>query len=499
MGKLFLKNLLKLDMVGPNYIFEIAGSSRFQSVQGAVLSGLSLCFCIAVAFLFGLDIFYKQNPIITSSTQTKIYSTISLYKYPIIFSLYNKKLENIVNFEEYLSFDVTEIIGPFTLDGGLDENIYFNSNKYNLFKCNITEEYEFYSASFYPNITLYCPDFTESTILQNQFVGSNSTTYRFNFYKCNPNSRKCADNINEIFETLDLYVAFVDSSVDPLDYYNPVKLAEKGRATNLSMRTAKRLNINLSLNFIYSDIGFIFEDIQVLSYIKVQSYELEYTFLENQNNYSQDIVSIILNSSQEIIRVTRSFIKIQEILAKVGGIANSLLIIINILFSDYLRFKYLNSVYSLIECEQDQLEIQPYFFTSKLKINTPSIEVQGKSISNADKNIAHSNNNIKLINIESRANPSFPSIHSLKENNKSQKSKEPIQLALDRSHERCQSTLYQFYNHKSVSYLYWLIGLIGLIKDDRVTKLSNNLKLAREAISFAPYLRSYIERATLKC
>lgn len=399
-------NLKKMDIIGPPYSFENEGENYFKSVPGGIISFLILVFTGVAAFIFGLDLIDKKNPYIGTSLVQQRVSYISLYKFPIIFSIYTKNLSNVANFDEYVSFQIDQIIGPFTIDSGT----YSNPDKFPLKKCNITEEYDFYKNAAFPGIVVYCPDFPLNTTLQNEFLSSNSTSYTFNFFKCDPSKKKCADDLEDVFDTLMLYVAFIDSSLDPQNYLNPVESIEIARGFQLSNTLQKTIRIGINNNNIMSDIGWIFKDLAVQDYIKINSFDVEYSLIrENSNSY---ITQFIINCPTVITSIQRNYIKVQEIFAKVGGVINALFLCTQILFRDFLRFKYLQ------------------FIRRRLEDNSsPSLEKHGTStynlikISNLKPNNEQTLNNIPIIkddfkdpnkatvhNKESSINPAIDSV-----------------------------------------------------------------------------------------
>ena len=59
------------------------------------------------------------------------------------------------------------------------------------------------------------------------------------------------------------------------------------------------------------------------------------------------ISNILFDSPNVIDRITRSYMKIQDLFAKIGGMINALVIVMKILTIHYIRFNYLINLFQL--------------------------------------------------------------------------------------------------------------------------------------------------------
>lgn len=339
MGKI-LRAIKGIDLLGPSFNLEGATGIRFKSYQGAILSFALYGFLVSIAFIFGVELWEKKKPLISLTKITKPNSEFSLSRFPLIFSLYNKDMSNIYNLEDYLTFSITEVIGAFSDIG--NTNAVTRINKYRLFKCNLDEQYEFYKGQDYSSYGMLCPDFNDTTILRNEITTSNSSNYIFSFYKCDSSKRKCADKLDEVFESLIFYFSYVDSYIDPTNYTNPVKYYEVNRPIYLSNMLQKSLTFNFENSELNTDKGIIFEDIQSLNFVSLSKTDIEYSIIDPKPEKEKIIIT--LNSLRQVTKSDRYYLKTQELFAKIGGLANALIILFNLLFGDYLRFQYLEHI-----------------------------------------------------------------------------------------------------------------------------------------------------------
>lgn len=264
--KLIDKYFKIIDLIGPSFNLEDASASRFKSSQGAFISLLLYSFIIVVTFIFGEDLWQKKKPLLSLSKIQTVNSQFSLYRLPIIFSLYTYQMMNIANTEDYIDYSVTEIVGPYTFN---NSDTYISKN-YNLFKCNISLEYDYYSEIDMGELGLLCPNFNQTTVIKNEYASTNSISYEFAFSKCNKDVRNCAADVDQLFDNLILFMTFVDTIVDPSSFGNPISHFETNKAIYLSSSLQKKYVLNLVKDEIVTDCGWIFEDMIILNNIKFQ-------------------------------------------------------------------------------------------------------------------------------------------------------------------------------------------------------------------------------------
>lgn len=352
-----LSTLYELDMLGPAYKFEVNGSQEFKSLWGLAFSVIIYGFCASAAIILGMDIWERKKPLVSLSIVSKNLSVIPLSDLPIMISIYDKHGKNKLNFEEYVSHKIIEVIGPYTYSSPDTE--YVESNTY-FFHCNLAKQYSYYNqyTSFdYLTLGLYCPTFDSNSTLVNEQASENSITYSFYFYKCDISERKCADDLDEAFDSLDIYYSTVDSIIDAMNYTDPIKKYEYNKAISLSNTFQKTVSINLERAELASDEGWIFEDIIITQTTKVSEVDIQYSILSAESKEPKVIMK--LSSLKNINRTTRNYLKVQEVFARIGGIANALWITFSIMLRALIRFEYYTYVRGLIDSMLEDYKEDP--------------------------------------------------------------------------------------------------------------------------------------------
>lgn len=361
----------KLDFVGHTITFEHKGSERFKTYTGAFLSIVLFVFCFVSFFIIGEDIWKKKKPLIQNTMIQTEDSRINLYKFPIIISGYDANIQNIQNIEEYIYWELHETIGPLN-ELSEDGNPKVNINKHKIEKCNITEMYpKDFGEYNYDGITLFCPSFSNNkdSYIQDPIYSQKSLSYIIKIFKCDINKSKCASDLEEKFEKIRIFITLFEEIINAQNFTNPVIRYETNYDMFLSNMLFKEMKINLEKGQFKNDIGWFFEDIKPINFIKVQSKDIIYSISNSQDNHK---LSFTLNSINEITYITRSYIKLNEIFAKVGGLLNAAVMILYVLSYHYIRFYYLIFIEETLTNNQNQQisNFKENFDQSKIPIVT---------------------------------------------------------------------------------------------------------------------------------
>lgn len=347
MGK-FRNYLKSIDILSPNYYIEYKNSSKHKSIPGALLTIILITFILVVTIVFSRELWEKESPTIINTQFSQPETSFSLYKKPFIFSIYNSQGSNIIGFNKYVTAKLIVNYGPFS--NITDPNNHNVENKYELVPCDITKEYEHFYGYDFGVLDMRCPTFINDTeaVLRNEFYSSNSTSYTFEFYKCDPTERECADDLEEIFDSIILYFSFIPKTSNPLVYSNSIVEYEENHAVYLSNNFQKNLKITFDYVLYKTDAGLLFEDINILRYVNIKSVQTEYDILQESSKAPK--ATIMMQTTKTVTQIQRSYLKLQELFAKIGGLINVAYILLN-----YISYSYLNFLYYLTlrdtECE----------------------------------------------------------------------------------------------------------------------------------------------------
>ena len=368
----------KLDILGQEVGFEENESTKFRTWQGSMLTLIVLVVCSTIGVLFGQEVYKRNQANVRYSKVLSENSYIDLTKLPFIFSISNKYGSGVGNILDYvtINFDI------YSIDKAAKVSFTRETLKSN---CDVTQLPNFayvYNKNTKPDGN-FCVDPSKNYNFTNNFGTSNSQFVHINFYPCDRKKRTCPDDMDALLSNFFMNLHLPNSYVESNSYAEPINYFLDAYAIQLSKSFYKRTFIAITNNTFISDNGWLLEDNKEELYHQISEVKTEVIA------YSEGITPIgafTLHSPRLGDRINRSYMKIQDLAAKLGGIINAMFIIINLLSYSYLRFLYLGNLYKLTKKVEEKA-------TSK----NDNVE---SSLSHAKINNYTTSNNNKLENVK---------------------------------------------------------------------------------------------------
>lgn len=219
-------------------------------------------------------------------------------------------------------------------------------------KCNLTsmafpnsnQTRELFNFTLNPGVR--CLKEPSRYYFKNQYSTPNSAFLNFRFQKClkqsNPN---CPDDIDQILPSIFFGIYFINSYVDSSNYQNPIIYKVETVNSQMTPGLLKRYYLRIANNNYESDNGWILE-----SNFNYKFYNYESTALDiatETSFYEGHLLWITLESPALLMKYKRSYKKIQDFIANVGGFANMLRLIFLFLTKSHLRFLYIGFIREL--------------------------------------------------------------------------------------------------------------------------------------------------------
>ena len=377
----------KIDFVGQEFKFEHNENKRYQTVYGAFFSMIVFISALVVVILFGREIYERKLPIISMSEEISLYSKIYFNDFPFFFSFFYENNTEIKNPLRFFNIYIEE--HHMTQDGYLSYNPYYSMLPYSKMKENYTlDSQDFIEQTLdkLPNYDFYSFNFTNETFIGSPMLTNNSNYMRFLFAFCDPQQREDCEYSEESFRyNLPTIVStFKFSYAYSIDYEEAVKWYANSEPITVSPGSLKIHHMRFSLSKIITDKGWLLEDYEELDYVSYHSY-----FMDTSLSSAMDeLFNYVLLLEMPNLRKTtkRTYLKIQELLARVGGIANAFYMAMNVLTSHFLRFHYLVFINKIGEINK----------------TSPNIHHKLDEIAHSDQNLLKETkfNNKAQINIE---------------------------------------------------------------------------------------------------
>lgn len=331
----------KTDLFGKFLILEEEENQKHTTVFGLLVSFLIVVTCIVVGFLFGKEIYERKNPTVYNSNDKLSKSIIKLTEFPIFFTYVTGAGVFLPNAHKYINMELTHLI---MADSYAEYPTlkYYSGHK----KCNVSEFSETYQplvAALYDSNTfdINCILYNEDMYFSDDYstLGSSLINVRFVLNKSNSTQEFLDEQealLRNLYITMTYFDSFIDSSVykNPINYYNTVQ------AQQLSIGLLQRKFLNVERLKLITHKGWLLENIEEQEVFSVRSSYKDVISDKNGNLYY-----ISLTSPNIRTKIVRTYMKIQDMFAKVGGFFNALFIIATVMSKHYVDFSYYRHIY----------------------------------------------------------------------------------------------------------------------------------------------------------
>lgn len=333
--------LHRIDFLSPKIGFEHNSNSNFNSTQGFIYSTFIILLTAIIGGMFSQDFYLRQNPKVIASQETITESPISLAKFPILFT---SALNNVIIGEGIFNFvDVDFVYFAVSPDLNITRIVYTD----NVFKKCDFSDYDLDDNQMATLIkstvqSMLCLNHRNLSF-KNPYSEPNSAFVNIRFKRCsNPGIGSCPKNIDSLLQSISISIGFLDPYTDSKSYSTPVQNRFTFNTLILSQGFLKRLFFQFRNDIYYSDYGWILETMRIYEYYALQDISSDYII----NNDPQSTLfnhSYWATFSSSILRqrTYRSYMKVQELFATIGGFARFICIVVKFMTESHLRFVYL--------------------------------------------------------------------------------------------------------------------------------------------------------------
>jgi hypothetical protein len=351
------KYFLAIDLVSTNVTLLHHRSANLKTYVGSILTLIILIFFIYSISYFGSDLILKQQPITRYSKEYTNTSRIYIKDYPfriVITDVFGTLLPK----EKYLSFQGTYSkigiendyvsVGYLIFETCRDE--FIPVDRISMFKTGVET---FFKNSFCINPFKYISSngtvVEEDVYIQNSFGVAGSSYMNVNILQCSnttENGNICLSTKDQgmMLEKTLMTAAFIDSYVDYANYNNPDKYFNSFISTQLTNADTKKSHLlTVKQTRVITDSGFILEDLAEYAFAQVDSARSD--VFNGNDLYRFQIEGNNINDVH-----SRRYIKVQEIIASIGGLIKFLFLFASLLVDFFanldMRLEIFNSLYS---------------------------------------------------------------------------------------------------------------------------------------------------------
>jgi hypothetical protein len=329
-----------LDLIGPKPYIYVNKKDRFKTVLGGLLTIFLCILSILACFAFGYDIFYKKKPEVLISKRYDPYPIQNNNGTMFLLAPMYRGGSAISDIDKKLKMYITYV--------ARDETKVANFTSYDLVPCNTTKRFQenLYNVNTsllgYP-YQYYCLPEGFNYTLENKYGAAIFKNYQIFVAMCDNstmnNSCYSKQAIESDLNLLFVHFVFLDYYIDSSDYNNPIKpifsadlLQGSATSTRVDYYFLRKLSIETDSGVILSDLD------------KRESFQLESrtNFVSTSNNIYMYQINVSVMNIWDIYE--RKYIKVQTIMANVGGFITLTFEILAILNAYFANIYFYESV-----------------------------------------------------------------------------------------------------------------------------------------------------------
>lgn len=365
-----MRNLLKsIDFFGKEVSFNIDDDKNFKTPLGGVFS-IILAATYLFAFLyFGRDLYEKNNPFfLVQNHRLELTPMWNLTNQNFFFGI-RVEDENFTTIEDPRFFEIVHTFKHFQKISNsqfiiLKEENYFLTNK-----CNETHMKNHLNMKKNDGVetnsqdfsNFFCPDINH--LIGGDFSEKFYGALSFNIKVCDYSTEKrlnltCASEKEkeEKYKNM-FYVGKITHNhiLDPSDFLNSITQTFDYTVQKLELGFKKQNFVSLSINILKTDSNIIGVEYKDKAFLQIDNERTDFTTIDNSSVISENQILMSRNTNNHI----RSYIKLQQVIAIVGGFSTLSMKVLSIIYSFYINsIFYQFMVNSIIEVNKDcNLEI----------------------------------------------------------------------------------------------------------------------------------------------
>lgn len=313
----------------------------YSTLIGQMTSWLIVGITIAAFISFGNDMLFRKNPLsIFSQIVTPDPENLNLNHISFFMTF---GLQNLSNFSKHF---IDETVYTVQVVQRKKINGLITLENLSIGKCDISKvpEKEDLRDYFRRNQidNLYCilpNNSSPGPELKSTWDGVYYKNILINVYPCvnssdNNNQCKSSDYIQQSLNSANFAMYFTTNAIDPSNFGNPIESYGKQIYTPISSSTMTYIEMLFGHFDFITDHGFLFTDSRKIT---------SATFLNNRQilSFRSDIVVQIDMKLDKIKNIySRSYQKIQNVLASIGGIIKALMIMSSLIVKPFIKLNF---------------------------------------------------------------------------------------------------------------------------------------------------------------
>lgn len=368
-----IKNFFEaIDFTGKEPKLLTKQKNQFKTVFGGILSLLIYMIIAAATFYFGQELYLKQHPITVTSVTFDVDPPVT----PLTFDNFALfvGLED-SSFNYYIDNTIVNVSIQFVNQSAYQDGNDFIFKKENinipLQRCNLTENFpnfqDLFSNFNLKNLLCIKPEAQEKLQISGAYSSSLFQYINIILATCKNGTEVVCKSQEEIDAKINggyFVVDTINSIFNPANYTFPKKNIIKDYFTTISNKYYKKINYYMKRNDFKTDSGFLMSEYQETSYLGLDTIEELFDFRQ-LNSFLE--VHIRMSNNRDIY--TRSYVKLQDVIAQMGGLVKGVILILTVILYTYTELSYsefiINYLYPHSQITEKKLRQSPIRLSKK--------------------------------------------------------------------------------------------------------------------------------------
>jgi hypothetical protein len=319
--------LIYLDIFGFEFNFLTNGREKNRTISGALLTIFYSLIVVLLFVQFGVDLYERKNPKVSTNLEIAPYTPVQLSNKNFTFAYRIEDVNGKFFLDETVAFPKFYFLS-YELKNGLWVEKFVNEQANR--RCHDFPDYKEKEA--YYGISLdswYCVNFDNYT--WGGFWDGNFVNYfQVNIEQCinsTVNNNKCAtqERIEKTFihnrNSGNLFYSQLFLSAQPAmdNYEQPLKTSLVNTYSMLNLKISKKKVQTFKTTGLLQDVGWFWKDLRYEEVLELDNSDPDFTF---KDQWDQAVVYGTYNylgSKKQLYK--RTYTKIQEVIANIGGFA----------------------------------------------------------------------------------------------------------------------------------------------------------------------------------
>ncbi len=383
-----------LDIFGQPVNIHVYGESKMKTTLTLALSIFAMISSIVISIIFVVN-FFKNKEINVVYTENNTYSKLDLTKTPIMFGVFDAFARPVESNGTY-SIVLTHM-NYFAEDVNGDGKL-VNKNKRETLKlepCDRKKHFTDIREDLLENVAFnqyQCLPYNNKTILSGIFgnIYKGFEIMQVSIVKCNKENSVCHDEkeIEKRLTNVYLSMGTLNNYFDHQNYTHPKQPTFETNTLSMDYNLNRRHIIELKPITYKTDYGIVFNDMK-----SIDTYNIDKTSVDiitNIGNHRQVVGLLSIRLSKAAGVYTRTFMKLQQLFADIGGFIKGIFIIGQVLSKISLKNKLPSLIY------EEETDLFDNFNHNEIEVNNNNNNNKNKNTSiNETKNINFPNPDIR--------------------------------------------------------------------------------------------------------